>query len=885
VFCRESVSDEQNGSKRMNKIYKIISRLKRDTVVQNVVSFMSFMVLAAIVMLVLESTESESGINSFFHSLWFSIVTVTTVGYGDLSPVSAIGKLAAIAIMFIGIFYVAVLTGNITSWLVERNRKKTLGLVPVKEVNASIIICGWKKGMGDLVKDILTLLKKESNQLVLVNDADAQEVNELRQDTRLRDFQYFSGDYTNPEVLANARLKKAEKVLILADEFSGKTPDEIDFKSVLATIAIKRVYPQIYTIVEIIHSKFSHYLENVEAEEIIFNRFCARALICNITLTSGVNNTFKKLFSMESGILRVRPASEKWVGKSFEEVKGLIEDAVVIGILENTGNLRLRKHEKMRQIQKSVTIKDAIHGLSEIKQMESNRPVFNPAPNYLLIENSALIVLDVSPYQLNQKHPLEFEKEQKNREQSIEEIILRQIDKFTAVSEYWDDFLEKMRQVELEPYFFENNVSGVIFKEKKYPFAGLDIPEKLLKQVYSLTQKKRKIDTEIAFRIETYLDESDNWYDYYNRLQKDDIEVYLYRSRPYGILYQKKRYSYKNLGLDPVLIDQLSQHRDIISSKSEMGSDPGKLGKYLSLHDFLNEYHCQKGPVISETQSGAGTLIICGWKPQLIEMLDFIIEQYQNLNVDWNKITVVAKIDKTTEINFNEHFSDNSLVSLFNGDFVDHRTLKQAGVLHAKKVIILAETDSEKTFEEIDAQTVLAAMLIGSMNKQVYKAAEILDQRYEEALFQANVEEVFLEDEFVRIMLANSSHGLGITKIVSELISLKHTLLEIREIESKFVNHNFIELYKSFYHPGKMPIGLLEDTGNYYARKSEKIYQAQIQSNIKGQVDELIKVKNLVPNNVVISPAHDYRINPNSKLILINTNHRSSWDRYSEFIA
>jgi len=134
-------------------------------------------------------------------------------------------------------------------------------------------------------------------------------------------------------------------------------------------------------------------------------------------------------------------------------------------------------------------------------------------------------------------------------------------------------------------------------------------------------------------------------------------------------------------------------------------------------------------------------------------------------------------------------------------------------------------------------------------------------------------------------MLANSSHGLGITKILSELINLNHTLIDIRDIEAKYINHNFIELYKGYNQPGKMPIGLLEDTGNYYARKSEKIYQAQIQSNIKGQVEELIKVKSLIPNHVVISPTHDYRINPNSKLILINTNNDDSWSRYSEFIV
>ncbi len=868
----------------MKNVLKFLSRLKKDTLFQNAISFLSFVILAAIVMLVLESTESESGINSFFQSLWFSIVTVTTVGYGDISPVSAIGKLAAIAIMLIGTVYVVVLTANITSWLVERNRKRTLGLVPVKEIGSPIMICGWKKGMGDLAKEILSLHKIDSSQLVLVNDADPHEVNELRQDPILRDFHYFSGDYTNTEVLINAGVSKAEKALILADELTGKTVDEIDFKSVLATIAIKRIYPHIYTIVEIIHTKFRHYLENVEAEEIIFNRFIARALVCNMALSSGVNSIFKKFFSMESGILRIVPIDAEWVGNTYERVKQHIEDAVVIGILENTGNLRIRKHEKMGQIQKSVTIRDAIQGLTEIKKMESNRPVFHPAPDYLLSENSSLIVLKVSPNQLNEKHPQENIEEEKSRQKSVEQMILHQITKFSEKSNNWMEFVDGLKTVALEPYNYENKLSGIIFKETRYPFSALAISKKQLAKIHALKKKKIKIEVSIALKIEIALEKSENWSDFYELLQMDGLEIYLYRNRPYGVMCDGKRYSYKVLGLDPEMITQLGKHKEILDTPKKAILDLDEVSKFLTLFEFMSEYRGKKYTLSAKVQSEEGVLIICGWKPQLIEMLDFIIKQHQFHKVDWNKISVVASIDAATAKNFNSHYHDVPFVELHNGDFADQQNLKQAGLLHAKKVIILAETDSGKTFEEIDAQTVLAAMLIGSMNKQVYKAAEILDQRYEEALFQANVEEIFLEDEFIRIMLANSSHGLGITKVLSEMINLNHTLIEIRDIEAKYVNHNFIEFYKAFYQHGKMLIGLLEDTGNYYARKSEKIHQAQIQSNIKGQVEELIKVKSLIPNHVVISPTHDYRISPNSKLILINTNNQDSWHRYSEFI-
>ncbi|MBT4087419.1 MAG: hypothetical protein HOE30_02905, partial [Deltaproteobacteria bacterium] len=401
----------------------------------------------------------------------------------------------------------------------------------------------------------------------------------------------------------------------------------------------------------------------------------------------------------------------------------------------------------------------------------------------------------------------------------------------------------------------------------------------------ALKNKKIKIEASIALKIETALRKSENWSDFYKFLQLDGLEIYLYRNRPFGFLYNGKRYSHKSLGLNSELIEQLARHKNFIPVSKKGETIPERESSYLTLFDFMSEFRGKKQLISSKSESESGVLIICGWKPQLIEMLDFIINQHQFHKVDWNKISVVANIDAATAENFNSHFRDVPFVELFNGDFADRQTLKQAGLLHAKKVIILAETDSGKTFEEIDAQTVLAAMLIGSMNKQVYKAAEILDQRYEESLIQANVEEIFLEDEFIRIMLANSSHGLGITKILSELINLNHTLIDIRDIEAKYINHNFIELYKGYNQPGKMPIGLLEDTGNYYARKSEKIYQAQIQSNIKGQVEELIKVKSLIPNHVVISPTHDYRINPNSKLILINTNNDDSWSRYSEFIV
>jgi voltage-gated potassium channel len=56
---------------------------------------------------------------SFGEALWWAITTTTTVGYGDVSPHTAIGKLAATVLMFLGIGIIGLLTSTITSYFTD----------------------------------------------------------------------------------------------------------------------------------------------------------------------------------------------------------------------------------------------------------------------------------------------------------------------------------------------------------------------------------------------------------------------------------------------------------------------------------------------------------------------------------------------------------------------------------------------------------------------------------------------------------------------------------------------------------------------------------------------------------------------------------------------
>ena len=73
------------------------------------------------VMYLVENRVNE-GFNSIPQSIYWAIVTITTVGYGDISPITGVGKFLASVIMMTGYVIIAIPTGIVTSSIINQSK-------------------------------------------------------------------------------------------------------------------------------------------------------------------------------------------------------------------------------------------------------------------------------------------------------------------------------------------------------------------------------------------------------------------------------------------------------------------------------------------------------------------------------------------------------------------------------------------------------------------------------------------------------------------------------------------------------------------------------------------------------------------------------------------
>ena len=247
---------------------------------------------------------------NFPDALWWAIVTVTTVGFGDIFPTSLGGRLIGGVLMFFGIGVLGMFTATIAGVFVEQRLRKERGMGSY-DLEGHIILCEWNERTKEILKDLRADARAARAPIVLVADIDTKPV--------VDEHLYFvRGDLTE-ENLKRAGIEKATTVVIVGDrslDYGAR-----DAKAVLSVLTVESLNPDVYSIVELASEENVRHCERAHADEIIVGAEFSSRVISTATLDHGISTVLRELLSAQVGNdLITIPVSEGLAGRQFFDV-------------------------------------------------------------------------------------------------------------------------------------------------------------------------------------------------------------------------------------------------------------------------------------------------------------------------------------------------------------------------------------------------------------------------------------------------------------------------------------------------------------------------------------------------------------------------------------
>lgn len=228
---------------------------------KNQIRFLGFLLLfsfvsTTLVFWVFEPNENPN-VDSYLDVFWWWIVTSTTVGYGDIFPVTIAGRLVGIVAIIVGIYtYTNIIT--LTADFVKRRvNRHHIGTEQVTAKN-HIVICEYTAFADELLQVINNYPELANRDVVVVSDLVG--VNPYPQ------YYFVRGVPISPTALAQANIQKAAYIFV----FSNARFQEPDLKTLHTVSRIQKLNHHARIFVEM-HKSRSEFIQHLSRSITVLN--------------------------------------------------------------------------------------------------------------------------------------------------------------------------------------------------------------------------------------------------------------------------------------------------------------------------------------------------------------------------------------------------------------------------------------------------------------------------------------------------------------------------------------------------------------------------------------------------------------------------------------
>jgi len=291
--------------------FVIRSKLPRLIAVMFVICF-----LGGTIILIFESREN--GFGTIIDSMWWAIVTMATVGYGDKVPLTTGGRLVAIFIMLSGVAVVSLFTASFSSIFISKRLKEERGLQKVF-YRDHLLVLGWNDSGYDLIKTLLSAsVSSSAAKIVLINNLSPEATEELQQQFNTDNVKFLKGDYTGAAVLHRAKVDEAKAAIILSE--AHLPPEAADERTVLATLAVKSLSPRVKAYVHIRLRNSESHLRRAGADRVIVSDKYTGYLLANCAAAPNVPKVVDNIIGAGAkSLLKSLTVPKLFIGKTFAE--------------------------------------------------------------------------------------------------------------------------------------------------------------------------------------------------------------------------------------------------------------------------------------------------------------------------------------------------------------------------------------------------------------------------------------------------------------------------------------------------------------------------------------------------------------------------------------
>lgn len=289
---------------------------------------------------------ANKAVESIGSAVYWAIISMTTTGYGDISPTTAGGRVIAVIVVISGLLLLSLVTATVASVFVEKKIREGKGLEPVK-FEDHIVLCGWNSNAEEVIAGLLRSLPEKKIRLVLVNELPEEKMETLKYKYRDHGFKFLRGDFAQEETLERANITKARSAIILADTSGQHSLEKADEHTILGTLAVKSLAPEVKTCAELLNPENRQHLKRANVDEIVVRGEHLGNLLASATVSPGLPRVFSLLLSPEeeNKMWKVEIPSS-FVGRTAGDLAAHFRDnqqALLLALLSERKGLALEK--------------------------------------------------------------------------------------------------------------------------------------------------------------------------------------------------------------------------------------------------------------------------------------------------------------------------------------------------------------------------------------------------------------------------------------------------------------------------------------------------------------------------------------------------------------